>query len=53
MDECGYEWDISVEAGEEPCPDFDQGHCCILQKSEPHDEHECSCGASQTEFKEL
>ena len=48
---CGYEWDISEEAGEEPCPDTGEGHVCALQKDDDHIEHECPCGASQYEFE--
>lgn len=45
---CGYEWDISEEAREEPCPEFGPGHECVLN-SDDYEEHECACGASQSE----
>lgn len=45
---CGYEWDVSEEASEEPCPHFAEGHVCVLA-DDGHWEHECACGATQVE----
>jgi len=45
---CGYQWEIMEGTGEEPCPDGDSVHECILV-DDGHREHECFCGAQQCE----
>ena len=45
--ECGYTWEV-VQELEDPCPYYDNEHVCCNNMD--HDgEHDCTCGASQTE----
>lgn len=49
MIDCGYTWEV-VEGLEEPCEYHETEHVCCLSNDDGHIEHECPCGASQTEY---